>query len=388
MLDGTVLGQVVDRDVYVSDPGYHYPAADFIANSTQIASAAQLAISGGATIVWSGASAFDFGSGSGIVSIGYPERPNRIVHHSLLQEGPPIGEGVAVFTDSSPLGTPISISLRFTEINCIPGHGAQLFSMNAGSGDVIINPLTVRDSFFGGMWFKYNPKAGSTIAVDVGNCLFERGAFIIDNSGYSGTDQAGIGLNLWNNLFFNNVNPDGGSTRIILVASLSNNPNWNVTDNIFEGAKPNLPGGVGGNFGNNWFSNVSGWGQPNEKSGSASYLKGPLGNRYQGNRAFQYQGSRSPSAAGLYQYTTRKDQKKDGEGAVGNGGNVDIGFHYVAVVEVTGVPVDSDGDGRADYSEDSDGNGAFDPSVGETSWTAFDGTGLTGNALTLFTPLK
>ena len=66
---------------------------------------------------------------------------------------------------------------------------------------------------------------------------------------------------------------------------------------------------------------------------------------------------------------------------------VDIGFHYVAV-GTNGVPLDTDGDGLADYAEDSNGNGS--PDTGETSWQSYNspnGLGTTP-ALQVFTPLK
>ncbi len=68
-------------------------------------------------------------------------------------------------------------------------------------------------------------------------------------------------------------------------------------------------------------------------------------------------GSRTPANAGLYQYTTRIDQTK--EGSETSGHMVNIGIHYVAA-NTYGQPKDSDGDGIPDFVEDANGNGVAD----------------------------
>jgi len=52
---------------------------------------------------------------------------------------------------------------------------------------------------------------------------------------------------------------------------------------------------------------------------------------------------------------------------------VDIGYHYVAV-NSAGQPIDTDGDGTADYAEDGNGNGVVDS--GETDWQSAADAGL------------
>jgi len=74
-------------------------------------------------------------------------------------------------------------------------------------------------------------------------------------------------------------------------------------------------------------------------------------------------GSRTPAQAGLYQYTTRVDQTKDGIQA----GNVIIGRHYVATTSsMTQQPKDSEspsGDGIPDHVEDAGGDGQWNQGV-------------------------
>jgi hypothetical protein len=86
-------------------------------------------------------------------------------------------------------------------------------------------------------------------------------------------------------------------------------------------------------------------------------------------------GSMSAANAQLYHYTTQTDHTKEG------GTTVDIGYHYVAID--SNGPIDSDGDGLADYLEDRNGNGTAD--TGELSWTS----PLNGaSGLTVYTPFN
>jgi hypothetical protein len=64
----------------------------------------------------------------------------------------------------------------------------------------------------------------------------------------------------------------------------------------------------------------------------------------------------------------------------------DIGFHYVACS--IGLPIDTDGDGLADYFEDRNGNGTVDSD--ETDWQTYDSqNGLVGApGLQVFTPME
>ena len=52
---------------------------------------------------------------------------------------------------------------------------------------------------------------------------------------------------------------------------------------------------------------------------------------------------------------------------------VDVGFHYIGVGS-TGLPLDGDGDGLANYLEDANGNGSVDS--GETDWQTANDWGL------------
>jgi hypothetical protein len=76
------------------------------------------------------------------------------------------------------------------------------------------------------------------------------------------------------------------------------------------------------------------------------YDTGPLGRFYQDSTDFVDQGTSTPK--GYYYYTTRTNQVLEGDS------RVDIGLHYIAT-DASGEPIDSDGDGVADYIEGDNG---------------------------------
>jgi len=88
------------------------------------------------------------------------------------------------------------------------------------------------------------------------------------------------------------------------------------------------------------------------------YQSGPLGNFYlPAGIDLDGAGHGTPGEVGLYHYTTRVDQTKEGDEI----GNVNIGFHYVATTSLSSKDlIDTDGDGIPDYVEDANGNGLWD----------------------------
>jgi hypothetical protein len=94
-----------------------------------------------------------------------------------------------------------------------------------------------------------------------------------------------------------------------------------------------------------------------------AYETGPLGNLYQAQTDLVDKGSRSAWVAGLYHFTVKPSNLKEGDEPPATGEppeKVDIGFHYVAA-DSNGNALDSDGDGLSDYLDpDSDGDGLPD----------------------------
>lgn len=85
-----------------------------------------------------------------------------------------------------------------------------------------------------------------------------------------------------------------------------------------------------------------------------TWQNGPLGTFYQAtNSPLTNTGSISASLVGLYHFTVQTNEVPEGTNIVS------IGYHYVAL-DTNGLPIDTDGDGVADYIEDSNGDGVYD----------------------------
>jgi hypothetical protein len=95
-------------------------------------------------------------------------------------------------------------------------------------------------------------------------------------------------------------------------------------------------------------------------------------------------GSDSAGALGLYHYTTRTNQFKEGEEPSGH--NVNIGVHYVAATNsqpstFNPQPLDADGDGIPDYVENWHGDGNYSLHTDtETDWQEAMTDGVTPDA--------
>ena len=139
------------------------------------------------------------------------------------------------------------------------------------------------------------------------------------------------------------------------------------------------------------------------------YQTRPFGNYYLPNTTPLYgAGSDTPANLGLYHYTTRLDQMKEGNDTAK--ANANIGLHYIAATNLQPLgateqsgggstfnyqPIDTDGDGIPDYVEDANGNGVWDQGT-ETDWrnpmtdngtpdpynTIYDNVDLDGDGLT------
>ncbi len=101
-------------------------------------------------------------------------------------------------------------------------------------------------------------------------------------------------------------------------------------------------------------------------SAAPPYQSGPLGDYYLPiTTPLYHAGSRTATDAGLFHYTTRADQTKEGSGQL-----VNIGLHYVATTGPgSSQPKDADGDGIPDYIENWHGDGNYIAHTNsETDW--------------------
>jgi hypothetical protein len=110
-----------------------------------------------------------------------------------------------------------------------------------------------------------------------------------------------------------------------------------------------------------------------KKSVTFNWQTGPLGNFYlPPTSVLTNAGDVTADVVGLYHFTTQTNQVKETNSIV------DIGYHHVAL-DASGIAVDSDGDGLADYLEDANGNGIYD-SGDPFDWRTPDANGSGGTA--------
>ena len=236
---------------------------------------------------------------------------------------------------------PPSLTLRFVQFSQPAANGWGCFSQTDWYA---FTAQDVRDCQFLNAWNQFWGPWAVANTIEVRNNLFQRSP-----ASFVGCQT----LDLYNNLFW------GGSNYF----KSHQVGFWTIRDNAFHDTVLRDDSAAG------WVSNghnaYLGAGQAQLQNSSGNdvvtttfaYATGPYGPWYQASTSLVDRGSRSAADAGLYHHTIQADQAK--EAAT----QVDIGFHYVAV-DACGQPVDADGDGVADYAEDTNGNGAVDS--GET----------------------
>ncbi|MBM3883446.1 MAG: hypothetical protein FJ387_27690, partial [Verrucomicrobia bacterium] len=160
------------------------------------------------------------------------------------------------------------------------------------------------------------------------------------------------------------------------VADYTGTGSWTVKDNLFDHVT--LTGEAVPNSHNGYVATgvLPGSGSGNVTVPSpADYVSGTLGGYYYPTSGGRLSllinaGSRTAAQAGLFHYTVKVTNEKDGDETPPT---VDIGYHYVACAN--GVPVDTDGEGLADYFEDWNGDGVRQATESDTaqSDTDYDG---------------
>jgi len=200
------------------------------------------------------------------------------------------------------------------------------------------------------------------------NSLFDRVDFNLDPDWVDQSDPTlyvDLTFQGYNNLF------RGGLLRAVPIPATAGN--WIFKDNLFDkiAFEQDTTASLDHDFNGYWKRLPSELesGQTDRLAPNAAndkvltsapyYQSGPLGSYYLPASGLLYNGgSRTPGQAGLYHYTTRIDQTKDG---VETPSVVNIGLHYVATVSYSSTqPKDTDSDGIPDWIEDADGDGVWD----------------------------
>jgi len=347
----TTLSPQVRRNTGTPDLGYHYKPLDYMTWSFGVTNATLLLTNGVNIGYYNGDGIYAF-DGTTVYCQGSPLNYNRFVDYAVVQEMPTIigtsgNSGGNCFVPYRYLGYGSPAKFRFTEFVRLQGGGYNLYE----NGYFIVSSLDVRDCIF---------RQGATyINTSLGDHLFVNNLW----EGVKATlyMYSSSTMGLYNNLMNN------GGLDVYSAASASY---FLIKDNAFQ--KCNLSDDSGTTTHSyNAFINSSTSNFTNNSSSISvtnyTWQTGALGNYYQAtNSTFINAGSRYATNAGLYHYTTLTNQTKEASTMV------DIGYHYIALVN--GLPADTDGDGVADYLEDANGNGTVDSA--ETDWQSATDLGL------------
>jgi hypothetical protein len=377
LTDNMALGPQAPRESGVPSLGYHYPVLDYVVaaatvNNVRLTLKEGLAL--GFTFPYAG---IDFGlrvnAGARLVSEGSPTNLVVLARANLVQEFPESywqGRQMPLLAARA-IGDPLpEIHLRFTDLPSCAGdyrvYALQMATWPQVQGEEIAT-LEVRDCQIRGGVFCYESGYHRARKLTLRNSLFERAKVWLADYHY---DASAVSEDLvaHNNLFYGGVldlKPYVGNT-------------WTFIDNVFhtvqliEEAAPDVR--VANHHHNAYVAMPGGLCSPNNPNPGDQTMSGlnfdtnSVGRFYLRADATQLldQGSRSAAAAGLYHYTSRTNQVKEGGKTAPN---VNIGLHYVALVN--GQPADSDAagtttDGFPDFVEDANGNGVAD--ANESNW--------------------
>jgi hypothetical protein len=353
----TILDPRASRETGTPDAGFYYAPLDYLACGVAVGSNVTVVLTNGAAVGIDYATnswGFRLNSAS-FHSVGSPTDFNRTVRAHMSQEkssGNPATR--ACFYDGESVGSSAcELRLRFTEFSQLSYDGYMVFEGTKfraleWTHDRIYNP-----------WLVINASADNgPIVCGLTNSLWERAAVEISRSGAA---SSSIEVHLRNNLF---------RTRSLSFTGGSNT--WTVKDNLFDrmtGLTDN--GSAVSNSYNASFQttyNLSG-GASNIALTNLVYETGALGIYYQPTNSLLINaGSSGADLASLYHFTVLTNNVKE------TNSTIDIGLHYVATSG--GVPIDSDGDGLADFLEDADGDGVLDSAEPNISLVDTDGDGV------------
>lgn len=351
----TFLSPQALRDTDAPDLGYHYDPLDFSARTNIVT--ADLCLTNGVAVATWGAT-LDQGlrlDSGNFMSSGAPDKLNWVVRYHTVQEqsttnwaSTTAGIGIQLWNSAA------SVNVKFTGWSLLGMSGNHFKEQSGVTGMPVFN-----HSRFCGGTFTVNP---TSLALT--NCLWERAYVWLE------TQEDEMSWYLQNNCFiggrfyYRNTGSDG-----IMLAK----------DNLFD--RTVIAKGISGNSFthdyNAYVTNQNRLTPTNFSIHDVILTNAPV---YETSHLGRYfyptndgmlsrllnAGSVSDAAQiGLYHFTTTTNQVKEA-----NSTN-DIGFHYVAA-DASGQPLDTDGDGLADYLEDSNGNGSYSGSTDLCDWQDVD----------------
>ena len=339
------------RDTDVPDLGYHYDPLDYIFGTIYVTNATITVNPGTAIAVYgtnSGTYGFGMAANAQFLCQGSPNSLARVVEYNTVQEQTPAGWLTTSYgLVAGAWGGNPTINCHFTDWSVMAQDASHVQVSGA------VNSIYFQDcQFHGGKLVTSRP------TINLTNCLLER-----VNVDFEPTDTNVTVIR--NNLFW------GGTFGFYPAQT-----NCIIKDNSFDHATiPDWLGAYGITYvgGHNAF--VTNYDKLDPTfpgdiilSNSPVYQSSWLGNYYlPTNSPLVYAGSTNANLVGLYHYTVTTNQVVEGTNTVS------IGYHYVAT-DTNGIPIDTNGDGIADYLEDANGNGLVDS--GEIGWNIYGDLGL------------
>ena len=370
----TALSPQALRDTDTPDLGFHYAPLDFVWSNLTINSSKKLILTNGVAVGLFGTVGLT--ANGTFISTGKADALNRLTMLSTVQENlQGIITNTASFSLRNASGANQPTTFAFTDISFLASStsGREFSFYSNPIGHVTLTDCQLRGISLTSLGDFY------LHTFTLKNCLSERSYFTL-RQGTSSANPTNLAITLQNVLFSRCV--------VSLTHAGTTFGAWNVYDNLFDNSTVSLteigsyPTGsalttVGYNgfigtgtdpFGSIASDKVSLARDFANSPLTLPSLSGPVRDYYYpitgsapslatlGNA--DATSTRTPALLGLYNHTTRFDLAKEAATST------DIGYHYVAT-DIYGKPLDSDGDGLADYSEDINGNGAVD--TGETS---------------------
>ncbi|MBI5386478.1 MAG: hypothetical protein HZA90_17540 [Verrucomicrobia bacterium] len=366
----TTLPQVAGRDLSGPDIGWHYPSVDYLMSWYAASNASTLTLEAGVAVAAFENTGIWLQDGSTLVCEGTALQRNQFLRYNAVQEAT-TNWGVNTWATLTihPYhfsNAPPTARFRFTDFNAMSGETYHLVSYIDYPWDFVTCSLQHSALYGAGL----SVAAPSTMTLAVTNTLFQRTCANIEAN-----------LHLY---FFNNLCRKSASWTFWPGAT----NNFLFRDNVFD--ETEILGDTVDQSHTAYISSSGSFYPLTPTNGteilltSFTYAAGPLGDFYQVTTNLLNAGSRNATNAGLYHFTTTTNQVKEGTS------QVDRGLHYVAATNIAGVwvPMDTDGDGIPDYSEDRSGDGQLTPALSETDWHTY--TTITNQPafLQVFTPLK
>jgi hypothetical protein len=325
----TTLAPSVQRDTDTPDLGYHYPVLDRIFNNVTVTGT--LMLTNGVAVGLRGTQGLQVGPSAQVTSEGRPLQMNRVVSCANVQEQWLATGGNAFMKLTSSTGYP-KMDFWFTDLSVSQGRlGTILPGDNSRFESLSFQGCWLRGSY---LWLY--PISSSSVTVGLVNNVLERSDVTFGHYYYS--QDTPFQVCLYNNLF-----AKGALT--VNYGSGANNPVWQAHDNLFDNATVTASGGSWDTYINqshNGFANYTtaptGLRSTTDvppSSGSIAFSFAPtVGDRrwYHASTDMINKGSRTAGVAGLYHYTVRPNNVREGDETPDK--TVDIGYHYVAAANV------------------------------------------------------